>query len=326
MSGAVAASPTLVDVAAAVIQRPDGSFLLGQRPPGKVYAGYWEFPGGKVEPGEPFAAALARELHEELGIDVVRAYPWIVQRFVYPHAHVQLHFFRVVQWNGEPHPKEGQALAWTRTHALAVGPILPANGPVLKALALPTCLGITAAQPVGIPAFLRLLDGALARGLRMVMIRERTMERGALVDFAREVVQRCHAAGAIAVVNDDETVARAAGADGIHLPARRLLATLTRPDLQLVGASCHDAEELVQAQRLGLDYALLGPVQPTPSHPGQAGLGWDRTAALIGGCTLPVYAIGGMDAAALERAWLCGAHGVAMIRSAWESAPAAPAR
>src|SRR5918994_6473274 len=98
----------IIEVAAAVLQRPDGSFLLAQRPPGKVYAGYWEFPGGKVEPGEPAAAALARELHEELGIDVECAYPWLTRVFTYPHATVRLNFFRVTRWRGEPHPREDQ--------------------------------------------------------------------------------------------------------------------------------------------------------------------------------------------------------------------------
>src|ERR1043165_8594350 len=102
----------VVEVAAAVIQRADGAFLLAQRPPGKVYAGYWEFPGGKVEAGEPAELALARELHEELSIDVLTAYPWITREYLYPHAHVQLKFFRVLEWQGEPHPREEQAIAW----------------------------------------------------------------------------------------------------------------------------------------------------------------------------------------------------------------------
>src|SRR5947199_6567145 len=88
----------VIEVAAAVIQRPDGRFLLAQRPPGKVYAGYWEFPGGKVEPGELAERALARELHEELGIDVRSSYPWITREFVYPHGHVRLNFYRVLDW------------------------------------------------------------------------------------------------------------------------------------------------------------------------------------------------------------------------------------
>jgi 8-oxo-dGTP diphosphatase len=99
-------------VAAAVIVRCDGRVLLAQRPEGKAYAGYWEFPGGKLEPGETPAQALARELREELGLVVRRAAPWLVQEYVYPHAHVELNFFRVFAWDGEPHGHDGQAFAW----------------------------------------------------------------------------------------------------------------------------------------------------------------------------------------------------------------------
>ena len=131
----------VVDVAAAVVEHDDGRFLLAQRPLGKVYEGYWEFPGGKVEPGEPITDALNRELREELGIAVELAYPWITRVYVYPHATVRLHFYRVVRWRGEPHPHERQALSWQYQHELNVSPILPANAPVLKALSLPTSLG-----------------------------------------------------------------------------------------------------------------------------------------------------------------------------------------
>jgi len=109
------------------VQREDGRFLLGQRPAGKVYAGYWEFPGGKVEDGESPPAALSRELHEELGIEVSTAYPWIIREFDYPHAAVRLHFFRVRGWRGEPHGREAQAVAWQRLDAIDVAPLLPSN-------------------------------------------------------------------------------------------------------------------------------------------------------------------------------------------------------
>ena len=102
----------LVRVAAAVIVRRDGAVLLAQRLAGTPYAGYWEFPGGKLEPGETAAQALKRELHEELGIDVMIATPWLTQRYEYPHAHVELEFFRVYAWKGEPFGRDGQAIAW----------------------------------------------------------------------------------------------------------------------------------------------------------------------------------------------------------------------
>ena len=90
----------LVEVAAAVLQRPDGSFLLAQRPPDKIWSGYWEFPGGKIEPGETPYHALVRELREELGIEVETAYPWVTRIFAYPHATVRLNFFHVTKWSG----------------------------------------------------------------------------------------------------------------------------------------------------------------------------------------------------------------------------------
>src|SRR3954467_9093523 len=101
-SGVQPLSRARIEVVAAVIFNEHGEFLLAQRPPGKAYAGYWEFPGGKLEPGESPAHALARELDEELGITVRTASPWMVQEFVYPHAHVELNFFRVHAFDGEP--------------------------------------------------------------------------------------------------------------------------------------------------------------------------------------------------------------------------------
>ena len=305
-----------------MIQAADGRFLLAQRPAGKVYAGYWEFPGGKAEPGEPLREALARELHEELGIEVVRAYPWIVQRYAYPHAHVELHFFRVLGWRGEPHAKEEQALAWARLPDPGVGPLLPANAPVLRALALPERLGITCASLIGEATFLLRLDAALAHGLRLVMVREKSMPPETLARFAREAVRRCHATGALVLINGHARLAEQCGADGVHLPSAMLMTARSRPAFALCGASCHDADELAQAQALGLDYAVLGPVLATASHPGQPWLGWERFLALADGCTIPVYALGGMEPWHLERAWQAGAHGVAMMRGAWTSSEA----
>jgi 8-oxo-dGTP diphosphatase len=308
----------MVEVAAAVLQRTDGAYLLARRPQGKVYAGYWEFPGGKVEPGEPVIEALTRELHEELGIDALRVYRWIVLTYEYPHAHVRLHFHRVTHWRGEPHAREGQQLEWNGPDAPHVAPVLPANGPVLRALSLPSLLGVTHAEEVGVAAQLVALDDALDRGLRLVMVREKRMPAPQLLAFAREVVARCHAAGARVVINGDVGVLKACRADGLHLPAPHLLACTTRPDTALCGASCHDPQELAHAAALGLDYVVLGPVLPTLSHSGARALGWAAFAELTAHYPLPVFAIGGLRPTQLEQAWQAGAHGIAMLRGAWD--------
>jgi len=306
-----------IEVVAAVIQRDDGRFLLGQRPAGKVYAGYWEFPGGKIEPGESAGAALRRELHEELGIDAVRHYPWLTRDYDYAHAAVRLRFFRVTGWTGTLHGRENQRFAWQTPDAISVDPVLPANGPILRALQLPSIYGITHVAELGEPEFQRRLELALGGGLRLLQVREKALAPGTLEPLAARLIARAHAHGARALLNGDVELARRVGADGVHLTSAALARLHERPAMDLVGASCHDERELARAQALGADFAVLGPVQPTPSHPEAAGIGWSRFAALVRDCTLPVYALGGLKRDGLEQAWRCGAHGVALMRGAW---------
>ena len=120
----------IVDVAVGVLVRLDGSFLLTSRPVGKAYAGYWEFPGGKLESGENVEQALRRELHEEIGITIAAVQPWKVEMVDYPHALVRLHFCKVFEWSGELHMRESQSFAW-QSLPVVVQPVLPGTIPVL---------------------------------------------------------------------------------------------------------------------------------------------------------------------------------------------------
>jgi 8-oxo-dGTP diphosphatase len=309
----------ITEVAAAVLLRGDPAapeFLLAQRPPGKPYAGYWEFPGGKVEAGETADAALRRELHEELGIGVERAWPWVCCEFSYPHATVRLRFFRVNAWHGEAAAIEHSGLVWLRAgQAAGVSPILPANGPILRALALPPVCALTHASENGVDAEVERLAGALRNGLRLIQLRDKTLPPGTRIDFARRVMRLASAHPAARVlVNDDLQLAAAVAAHGVHLSSASLWQLGERPPLPLVGASCHDADDLARAARLQLDLALLGPVLPTPSHPQAAGIGWQRFAELAARSPLPLYALGGMQPALLAEACGHGAHGIAMLR------------
>jgi 8-oxo-dGTP diphosphatase len=122
------------------------------------------------------------------------------------------------------------------------------------------------------------------------------------------------------LINARVQLAREVGADGVHLTSAQLKDAQARPDCALVGASCHDAGELVRAQAIGADFVVLGPVAPTPTHPGAAGLGWPAFAELLRDCPLPVYALGGLKPADLDTAWRHGAHGIGMMRGAWPAA------
>ncbi len=306
-----------VEVAVAVLIRPDGHVLLARRPVGKVYAGYWEFPGGKIEPGESVHDALVREIREELAIEIQHAHPWITQVFTYPHATVRLHFHRVLAWRGEPHPVEHDGLSWERPDSVGVAPMLPANGPVLKALLLPNEYAISQAAALGVERFLGKLRTRLDQGLRLVQVREPGFSRSELASLASKVIRLAHPAGARALVNGDIAVAREIGADGVHLSARQVALARERPDLPLVGASCHSAGELRAAERVGADFAVLGPVRRTPSHPDRAPIGWDGLREAVHGSAISVFALGGVDRGDMSAAWACGAHGVAMMRAAW---------
>jgi len=309
----------VVEVAAAVILRADGQeFLLACRPEGKVYAGYWEFPGGKVEPGETVRQALVRELQEELGITATACSPWLTRRFTYPHATVRIHFWRVTAWDGEigvTAPLEHSAVAWQRIgEAATVSPVLPANGPILKALALPTTLAITQSAVVGEDVELARLEQAVARGIRLFQIREKELPEAERAWFAQSALAMVRPSGALLMINDDAPLAHRIQADGLHLSAASLRNCHERPDFPWVGASCHNAEELAKAEALELDYALLGPVLPTLSHPGATTLGWDGFERLAAGRTMPIFALGGLQMEMLTEAQDHGAHGIALLR------------
>jgi len=317
----------IVEVAAAVLQKPDGTFLLAQRPADKIWAGYWEFPGGKIEFGETPYHALVRELREELGITVTTAYPWLTRVFTYPHATVRLHFFRVTAWGGNLHPHEGQLFAWQRSptpallrkemEQVSVAPVLPANAPILRALSLPTLYAISNVAELGEEEFMRRLQAALHKGLRLVQLREKNYSREALKTLALKMLPLLRQQGGRLIINADIELAKEIGADGVQLTGVQLSELEVRPDVDWCAASCHDAEELRRAEALGCDFVLLSPVLATQSHPGEPHLGWGKFAAMAAGSTIPLYALGGLQMSDVQTAWQHGAHGVALLRQAW---------
>ena len=310
-------SSRIIEVSAAVLQRPDGTFLLAQRPPGKIWAGYWEFPGGKIELGETPYHALVRELREELGITVQTAYTWLTRIFTYPHATVRLNFFRVTAWSGELHPHEGQQFSWQQPTDVLVSPVLPANAPILHALELPPLYAISNASELGVEEFMLRLQTSLHAGLRLIQLREKDLASDRLRALAQRVVAIAHAHGARVLLNANVALALDVGADGVQLTSMQLSELTQRPEIDWCAASCHNAEELRRAEALGCDFALLSPVLPTKSHQGAPHLGWENFAATAAGSTIPVYALGGLNPQDMQLAWQHGAHGIALLRQAW---------
>ena len=319
---APSAAETPVDVVCGVVWSADGRYLLAQRPEGRIWAGYWEFPGGKIEPGETPAEAISRELREELGIAVTRADPWLLKVFDYPHARVRLHFFNVRAWSGTPACLEGQQLHWQLPgEPCGVGPLLPANQPILQALDLPSLFPVTPDISVPHVRALALVNARLSRlpwspGPRSLQVRRGEVTPAEWRDWS----VLCAGHGVTAVLNTTTDLAIRLGASALHLSAARLAGLDQRPPhLTLLGASVHSRAELDRAAELGLDYVILGSVKETTTHPGQTAMGWISWAETASWAPLPTYAIGGLQADDLDDARRLGASGIAMIGGAWRA-------
>ncbi len=308
-----------VRVAVGVIRNDHGQVLISERPAEKPHGGCWEFPGGKFKAGETIEQALRRELLEELNLTLDASRPLINIHHDYGGYPVLLDVHLVYAWHGEIHGREGQACRWVDQDKLGAYRFPAANVHILKALSLPEFYCITPEAEIFALGFLEHCESILDSGCRLMQFRCRNRS-GVRVDavFA-ELLKLCHSYDCRLLINDSLEHALALGADGCHLNSARLQVCheAPRPADFTVAASCHNAQDLTQAQKLGLDFAVLGPVQKTASHPDTAGIGWVSFAALVAGVSLPVYAIGGMRIRDLDRAWTYGAHGLASISAIW---------
>lgn len=303
------------------IVRDGGRVFITRRHAAAHQGGMWEFPGGKLAPGEDAQQGLARELAEELGIVVRGARPYTRIHYVYPERAVLLDVWHVTAFDGQPHGREGQEACWREIAALRPSEFPPADRPILRRLQLPPLHVISDATRFGGDAFPAKLERALAAGASLIQLREPSLDDDAYRAYARVLVPLCRRYGARLLLNANPSAVAACGADGVQLPARRLVALSARPlapDL-LVGVSCHNLAELKQAEAIEADFALLSPVNPTRSHPQAAPLGWDRFRALCAQTHLPVYALGGLRADDARAARDAGAVGLAMISGVWEA-------
>jgi 8-oxo-dGTP diphosphatase len=303
----------VVRVAAAVILGTGGEVLLAQRPAGKAYAGYWEFPGGKLEPGESGHDALVRELREELGLEVVDAAPWLVQRYTYPHADVELNFFRVFAFTGEPFGHDGQAFRWQTPGRFDVAPLLPANTAILRALELPPVYGVIPAAMLAGPSSPTILRRALDQRLELIRIDAAPGAATGTRAGIERLVRLAAAAGARVLLGGPEAGARALGCAGVHWTATELRAATTRPADLLVGATCAHAADIAHAGALGLDFVELEWAATGAADTAAAARGWAAFAQAIAATAVPVFARGRLARSDLAFAQRQGAHGVALV-------------
>lgn len=308
-----------VHVVAAVIRRADGQVLLAQRSASQHQGGLWEFPGGKVEAGEAVEAALARELREELGIEVSASRPLITVSHDYPDKRVLLEVREVSAFTGEPHGAEGQPLAWVAPRDLPSYEFPQANRPIVAAARLPDQYLITPDdQDPG--QLLRGIRQAVANGIGLIQLRAPDGYDPKYRDIAVDAVGLCAGKAQLMLKGPLEWLGDFPAA-GWHLTAAQLRKYATKgrpfPTSRWLAASCHDAEELALAEQMGVDFVTLSPVQATQTHPEATPLGWEQVQRLIAGFNQPVFVLGGVGPQQREQAWRAGAQGVAGIRAFW---------
>lgn len=304
----------IVHVAVGVIWR-HGRLLIARRPEHAHQGGLLEFPGGKVEPGEGVRQALARELREETAVTVApdNLQPLIGVRHDYGDKEVFLDVWQATESTGEPHGVEGQPVFWLAPEELRAGDFPAANRPIISAVRLPRQLAITGDTDSPEAAVERCVRGVERDSPSLLMLRLPSLAPAAYT----EVVGRClrQLPQTPLIVHDRPELVADLPVSGVHLSWRRAAALSSRPvpEDRWFGVSCHNGDELAHAVAIGADYATLGPVLPTRSHPEAVGMGWDSFTALASRAVLPVYALGGASPEQLDRAIAAGGQGIAGI-------------
>lgn len=316
-------------VAVGVIKNVQGRILISLRDTSLYQERVWEFPGGKVEPGETSEQALVRELKEELDITVKSATPLITVKHQYPDLTVQLHVYRVENFSGVAKSCEGQPLKWVTADDLTRYEFPAANRPIITAARLPPYYAIL--DDADAALLMVNLQKILNRGVKLIQARLKSLAPAAVKVFLEQAYPLCKQQGALLLINSavkltdglvfndmdsDSTVINAEGIDGMHLTGLHLMARTRRPEnIQWLAASCHSVEELHHAERIGADFAVLAPVFSTQTHPGVKPLGWEQFSRMVSMTNLPVYALGGMTESCLSTVQEAGGQGIAAIRA-----------
>jgi 8-oxo-dGTP diphosphatase len=310
-----------IHVAAAAIFDKQQRVLITRRPDHVHQGGLWEFPGGKLEDGESVSEALARELEEEVGIRVQQSRPLIRIYHDYPDKSVLLDVWRVDVFEGIAHGREGQPCEWVEPERLREFSFPEANTPIVRAVQLPDRYLITPDPDGDFESFLGQLEHCLGNGIRLVQLRAKSLSQNDYIELARKAKSLCAAHDAKLILNSDPGLVSVVDADGVNLTGERLMALDKRPlpEDKWVSASCHSEEDLKHAKQINVDFAMLSPVQATASHPDIQPIGWQQFQSLCEHVPFPVYALGGVGPNDLERAFACGAQGIAAIRAIWFS-------
>ena len=311
-----------IHVAVAVIRNQNGQVFITRRADHVHQGGLWEFPGGKVEDGESVESALRREIHEENGIDVVKAKPLIRIPYQYPDKTVLLDVWEVLEYSGDPHGREGQPCDWVSISNLGRVSFPAANSTIVSAVQLPSSFLVTPEPGSERSSFLKSLEKSIIAGQRWIQLRAKTLSSKEYIELATSVCEICSSHDVSLMLNADVDTVYALAATGLHVSTSQLMNLSDRPigKDKWFSASCHTEDDIKHANSIGVDFIFVGSVKETSSHRERQPMGWEVFSGLTDIATMPVYAIGGMTLDDVEKCRAVGGQGIAAISALWKSA------
>lgn len=309
-----------INVAVAVIlNREENKVLLTKRLPNKHLAGYWEFPGGKVEENESIEKALIREIKEEIGVTLHSPDQFQIIKHEYDTHSVTLHIYKTSKFSGKIDCLEVESYEWASINKLHSYQLPPANIKIIKNLQLNSIYAITREDFLASDIELNKIRKLLVKGIDLLQIRLPDSDQSNIEDVL-EKLQSANILNKI-IINSYPELVEKFNLQGLHLKSSDLLKLKEKEldDKFIVGASCHNEAEIKKANQLDLDYIFISPIKKTKLYSEDKLLGWRKLSELIKLAKMPVYALGGLNMNDITQAQNIGARGIAMIRDVWSS-------
>ncbi len=297
-----------------VLRNPANEILIAKRQDHQFMGGFWELPGGKIEPQESDQEAVIRELNEELGIVVTDLSRHQTMTYQYPDRVIKLSIYNINQYQNTPIGAEGQEITWSSIEHLTHFNLLPTMKDFINSVTLPNKYWITPSSEHQSNGWMEKFDEKLKQGISLIQLRSKIKIDN---DFIQKLYNKCHQVNVKLLLNIPNKTFKEDYCDGWHLTTNEMLNLKERPceAEQILSASTHDLNEALKAQSLGVDFVLISPVQATQTHPDTTPIGWDAAKEVVEQLNIPVYFLGGMTLNDLNKTLNLGAQGIAGVSS-----------